>query len=74
MFFMFIARCCFARDTKWLFVLWRMWPEESLLSIEHIHHNTKAEGLQNNIGGFIGFRLKRRASDNIHYHPMNYIG
>ena len=72
MFFMFIARCCFARDTKWLFVLWRMWPEESLLSIEHIHHNTKAEGLQNNIGGFIGFRLKRRASDNIHY-PMKYL-
>ncbi len=48
--------------------------EESLLSTGHIRHNTKAEGLQNDIGGFICFRLKRRTvSDNIHY-SMNYTG
>ena len=54
----------FRGDTKWLFVLRKMWTEESLLSKGHILLNTKAEGLQNDIGGFVGFRLKRTIEEN----------
>ena len=52
-----------------------MWTEESLLSKGHILHYTISRRLANDIGGFVGFRLKiphkwtknQRISDNIHY-------
>ena len=57
-----------------------MWTEESLLSKGHILHYTISRRLANDIGGFVGFRLKiphkwtknQRISDNIYYQKNNY--
>ena len=60
MFFMFIARCRFARGTKWLFVLWKMWTGESLLSNGHILHNTISRRLAKRYRGFCWLLSKKK--------------